>query len=213
VLSLIILFMLAILVLAGVAYVLWPRWPAPPVAIDAPTLPIVVANEIFNVPPAAIRIAVQRHAGTQERIDLAFQWPSLAPPDPAVKLIGDRLFVTIARASVMLPPNERVSTIYPRYMASEPAKGPDGLAEYAFRDGTPYQGEDLIVDAAAPERFAVRCSRRTGPRTPGMCLLDRRIGAADLTVRFPRDWLDQWREVTTGIDRLIADMRPAIVRR
>jgi len=33
----------------------------------------------FNVPPAAIRIAAQRQPGTQERIDLVYLWPSLAP--------------------------------------------------------------------------------------------------------------------------------------
>lgn|SRR5436305_1011237 len=51
-----------------VAYVLWPRWSAP--RLDAPPLPITVAGVAFNVPPAAIRVATQRRAGAQERIDL-----------------------------------------------------------------------------------------------------------------------------------------------
>lgn len=189
------------LLLGLVAYVLWPTWPAP-AAVDAPSLPIVIAGEIFNVPPAAVRTAAQRHAGQQERVDLAFQWPSLTPPDPAAKAVGDRLFVTIAAAAA-IPPSERLTVIYPRYTAGAPTVRTDGLAEHAFRDGSPYQGEDLVVDAADPQRFAARCSRRTGPRTPGICLYDRRIGGADLSVRFPRDWLDQWRAVADGIDRLV----------
>jgi hypothetical protein len=189
------------LLLALVGYVLWPDWPSSGAA-DAPSLPIVVAGETFNIPPAAIRTPVQRHAGRQERLDLAFQWPSLSPPDPAARLIGDRLFVTIAVAA-SLPPSERLTVIYPRYTAGEPVHRPDGLTEYGFRDGTPYQGEDLVVDAATPQRFSARCSRRTGPRTPGICLHDRRIGDVDLSVRFPRDWLDQWRGVADGIDRLV----------
>ncbi len=51
-------------------------------ALDAPALPITVAGVLFQVPPAAIRATVQRHAGPQERIDLAFLWPSLKPPQP-----------------------------------------------------------------------------------------------------------------------------------
>jgi hypothetical protein len=77
----------------------------------------------------------------------------------------------------------------------------------AFRQGTPYQGEDLIYDAAAPENFLVRCSRNGAGSTPGMCLHVRRIGDADVTVRFVRDWLDDWRSVAENIERLIAKLR------
>jgi hypothetical protein len=192
----------AALLLGLVAYVLWPTWPVS-TAPDAPSLPIVVAGELFNVPPNAIRTAVQRHAGQQERVDLAFEWPSLTPPEPAAKPgNSERLFVTISAATA-LPPSERVATIYPRYTAGAPTLRTDGLSEVGFRDGTPYQGEDLVADPAAPQRFAARCSRRTGPRTPGICLHDRRIGGADVTVRFPRDWLEDWRAVADGVDRLI----------
>ena len=166
-LPLILLFALAFLALAYVGYVLWPRWPAASPAANAPALPIVVAGASFNVPPGAIRVAVQRRAGVQERIDLAFQWPSLRPPDPQAKLAGDRLFVTIAAAAGTLPPADRLKVIYPRYAATDAEPGPDGLTLYPFREGTPYQGEDLIVDAAAPENFAVRCSRERAPQTPG----------------------------------------------
>ena len=58
-----------------VVYVLWPRWPGPPVGVDAPALPITIAGVTFNVPPAAIRVPVQRRPGAQERLDLTFLWP------------------------------------------------------------------------------------------------------------------------------------------
>ncbi len=67
---------------AYVAYVLWPRWPDSAVTLDAPSLPIIVAGIAFNIEPAAIRMPVQRRPGTQERVDLAYLWPSLKPPDP-----------------------------------------------------------------------------------------------------------------------------------
>jgi hypothetical protein len=232
------LIVLAALVLGGagfIAYALWPRWPAPPVAADAPALPITIGGTVFNVPPAALRVPVQRRPGAHERIDLAFLWPSLAPPDPAglagtvpaasgaaatAAVAGppgaahatartlDRLFVTIAVAGDTLAPAERVSVIYRRYVAEEPVAGPNGLAVLAFRAGTPYQGEDLIYDGAKPEVFLVRCSGNGAGPTPGICLYSRRIEAADVVVRFPRDWLDDWRAIDGGIERLIRSLRP-----
>ena len=37
-----------------------------------------------------------------------------------------------------------------------------------------------------------------------------RIGGADITVRFPREWLSDWRAVSDGIERLIAGFKPQI---
>lgn len=198
-----------------VAYVLWPRWPGPPVAPDAPSLPVVIGNVTFNVPPAAIRRPAQRRPGTQERLDLAFLWPSLIPPPAAAESGSDdastpkpleRIFVTIAAGAGALSPLERMKTVYTRYLASDPVAGPNGLVTVAFRAETPYQGEDLLYAAEAPERFFLRCSKRAGP-TPGTCLHERRIGEADVTVRFPRDWLDDWRAMASGIDRLIIKLQ------
>jgi hypothetical protein len=42
-----------------------------------------------------------------------------------------------------------------------------------------------------------------------MCLYEMRVESADITVRFPRDWLDDWRTVAGNIDRLIANLRPS----
>ena len=70
-----------LIALAGsiAALVLWPRWPVA-IAPDAPSLPIAVGGVLFNIPPAAIRVPVQRSPGTRDRLDLAFLWPSLQPP-------------------------------------------------------------------------------------------------------------------------------------
>ncbi len=205
--------------LAFVAYILWPRWPGSVVSVDAPAFPITVSTVAFNVPPAAMRVPIQRRPGAHERVDLVFLWPSLAPPDPAAKPSPpapgqplerppiDRIFVTIAASDGTLAPTERVKTIYQRYAASEPTAGPPGLAILPFRNDTPYQGEDLVYDAVSPDRFLVRCTRRGVGPAPGMCLYDRRIETADLTVRFPRDWLDDWRNIATGIEQLIGQLR------
>ncbi len=207
-----------------VSYVLWPSWPKTPAALDAPSVPITVAGVLFDVPPAAIRAPVQRHPGEHERIDLVFLWPSLKPPDgdadvakPVVT--GDdevlpvpandaRLFVTIAPPGAVLSPDARLRTIYPRYIESQAAAGRDGLAVLPFRAGTPYEGEDLIYLAEKPEQFFARCSRPV--RTvPGTCIHERALDAVEVTLRFPRGWLDDWRQVAAGFDRLMAQLHPA----
>jgi hypothetical protein len=208
-----------------VSYLLWPTWPRANVALDAPALPVTVAGVLFNVPPAAIRAAVQRHPGAHERLDIVFLWPSLTPPgqdvETAAKPAGaeegdaalaprtdDRLFVTIAGLGSVLPPVVRLRTIYPRYIEAEAAAGPDGLAILPFRAGTPYEGEDLVYLADKPEQFFARCSRPV--RTvPGTCIYERSIDAAEITLRFPRSWLQDWRNVATGFDRLVAQLHAA----
>jgi hypothetical protein len=209
------LFAAAVVIAAAyIAYVLWPRWPQTPVALDAPSLPIVVAGVNFNIEPAAIRRSIERHSGTQERVDLDYLWPSLKPPDPAVKpALGapldpnKRLFVTIASGDATLPLMDRVRDIYPRYLVPEPSAGPDGLTLRGFRDGTPYQGEELVFESNAPTHFLARCSRK-GVVNSGNCLLERRIGQADITFRFPREWLGNWRQVAAGIDKLLLRLHP-----
>jgi hypothetical protein len=209
--ALLVIISLAVTALGFVGYAMWPSWQDMEAAADAPALPITIAGALFNVPPPAIRVAAQRHSGAQERVDLVYLWPSLAPPDPSGPAPNlaerDRVFVTIAGAA-LLSPIDRLKGIYPHYIATEPTPGPAGLAIFAFRDGSPYQGEDLVFDAEVPEKLLARCARTLSPLTPGTCMAERRIGNADLTARFPRDWLENWRAVEAGLEKLIAQLRP-----
>jgi hypothetical protein len=118
------------------------------------------------------------------------------------------VFVTITAANGALPPAERLRIIYPRYTAKHPEPTSAGLVALSFRDGTPYQGEDLIYAAANPERFFIRCTHDGAGRIPGTCLAERRMRNADMIVRFPRDWLSDWQAVADGIERLIGSLRP-----
>jgi hypothetical protein len=197
--------------IALVAYLLWPTWG--PDASSAPArLPMSIGATLFNVPTAAIRMKIQRHSGPQERVDLAFAFPSLEPPDvpkhvsadtveEAVQPI-DRIFLSIAAHHDTLAPDTRVRTIYPRYLEQASTPGEDGLTMRAFRDGTPYSNEDLFFANTA--NLNARCTRDGA--TPGMCLSERRIDGADLTFRFPRSWLAQWRDVANAMDRLMVQL-------
>jgi hypothetical protein len=194
-----------------VAYLLWPTWSTE--SSGAPDrLPVSIGGTLFNVPQGAIRMKIQRHSGQQERVDLNFSFPSLEPPQPQPHVSADevdekapaidRIFLSVAAHHDTLAPDMRVRTIYPRYLEQGSTPGDDGLTARAFRDGSPYGGEDLF-SAGAPA-FTARCTRDAA--TPGMCLSERRIDGADLTFRFPKDWLTRWRDVALSMDRLTAQL-------
>ena len=197
--------------IALVAYLLWPTWGTES-ASNPERLPVSIGGTLFNVPTAAIRMKIQRHSGPQERIDLSFAFPSLEPPD-GIKHVSadaveeaqpiDRIFLSIAAHHDTLAPDMRVRTIYPRYLEQASTPGEDGLTRRAFREGTPYGGEDLFF--ANTPNITARCTREAA--TPGMCLSERRIDGADLTFRFPRSWLAQWPDVANAMDRLTAELR------
>ena len=197
--------------IALVAYLLWPTWGQD--ASSSPArLPVSIGATLFNVPTTAIRMKIQRHSGPQERIDLSFAYPSLGAPDAPKHVSADtveeaiqpidRIFLSIAAHHDTLAPDARVRTIYPRYLEQASMPGQDGLTMRAFRDGTPYSNEDLFF--ANTPNLNARCSRDAA--TPGMCLSERRIDGADLTFRFPRSWLAQWRDVASAMDRLTVQL-------
>ncbi len=53
----------------------------------------------------------------------------------------------------------------------------------------------------------MRCTRDGHSAAIGMCLYQRRVGSADITVRFPREWLKDWSSVLSGIEHLLASFR------
>lgn len=211
-----VLIVVAAVITAGaiglVAYLLWPTWGNG--AVNAPSrIPVSVGGTLFNVPTSAIRRKIQRHSGPQERVDLSFTFPSLDAPEAPKHVSAetvedkvqpiDRIFLSISAHHDALAPEARVRTIYPRYLEQAATPIDDGLSMRAFRDGSPYANEDLF-SAGAPG-FNARCTR--DGVTPGMCLTERRIDGADLTFRFPRSWLSQWRDVANAMDRLTAQLR------
>lgn len=198
--------------IALVAYLLWPTWSTGG-ANDPDKLPVSVGGTLFNVPTSAIRMKIQRHTGPQERIDLDFLYPSLEPPgapkhvtpdtaEAAMQPI-DRIFLSISAHRDALSPEQRIATIYPRYLDQAVAAPDDGLTMRMFRSDTPYGSEDLY--SATSPALTARCTRDAA--TPGMCLSERRVDGADLTFRFPRSWLSQWRNVAEAIERLTVQLR------
>jgi hypothetical protein len=198
--------------IALVAYLLWPTW-EPDASSDPARLPLSIGATLFNVPINAIRMKIQRHTGPQERVDLSFTFPALEAPDAPKHVSAgtveetamqpiDRIFLSISAHHDSLAPDVRLRTIYPRYLEQASTPGQDGLTMRAFREGTPYSNADLFF--ANTPAVNARCTRDAA--TPGMCLSERRVEGADLTFRFPRSWLAQWRDVANAMDRLTVQL-------
>src|SRR5262249_616879 len=198
-----------------VSYLLWPTGARGAPSSIPDRLPISVGGTLFNVPTAAIRMKIQRHSGPQERIDLNFSFPSLTAPEAPKHVSADtvddkaspieRIFLSIAAHHDTLAPDMRVRTIYPRYLDQATFPAENGLTSRAFREGTPSGGEDLFL--ADKPYLTARCTRDAA--TPGMCLSEQRIDGADLTFRFPRSWLAQWRDVAAGMSQLALQLHGA----
>ena len=197
--------------IAIIVYLLWPTWQAGAFA-GPKQLPITVGGMLFNVPSDAIRMRLQRRSGAQDRIDLAFAYPSLSPPEPQkhvtadtveeTPVVIDRLLLSIALRSDDLSPDDRLRTIYPRYL-DQRAEERNGLTGRSFLNDAPYHGEDLFIGSGGA--FVTRCTR--DDLTPGICLTQRRIDTVDMTFRFPRAWLTDWRDVAGAMEKLVAKLR------
>ncbi len=197
--------------MAVIVYLLWPTWQAG--AFTGPKqLPITIGGMLFNVPSDAIRMRLQRRSGAQDRIDLAFAYPSLSPPEPQkhvtaetvenTPVVVDRLLLSIALRSDDLSPDERIRTIYPRYL-DQRGEERNGLLSRSFLADSPYHGEDLFIGNNGA--FAARCTR--DDLTPGICLAQRRVDTVDMTFRFPRAWLGDWHDVAEAMDKLVMKLR------
>ena len=156
---------------------------------------------------------MQKHSGAQERVDLNFNYPSLQAPEKpkhvtadTVEEIGqpiDRIFLSIAAHHDALSPEQRLRTIYPRYLDPRVTAG-RGWADPARVSRRHALWQRGSVHGRASPGLAARCTRDAA--TPGMCLSERRIDGADLTFRFPRQWLTQWRDVAIAMDRLTSQL-------
>ena len=169
---------------------------------------------------------MQRHPGAHERIDLAFLWPSLTPPQadaraeiPAVKTepdgtgalppanASDRCSSPSPASALCCRRRTGRAASIPAYVEAQATAGPDGLAFLPFQTGTPYQGEDLAYPSEQPELFFARCTQASG-LVRGTCIHERSLDGAEITLRFPREWLEDWRSLAIGFDRIMAQLHP-----
>jgi hypothetical protein len=130
-----------------------------------------------------------------DRIDLVVPWAALAGGGEA-----GTMRVTATRASETDMPLSAARR-YARFLTPEAEPRPDGLMRRHFRAGSPFDGEDLYLEADG-SRFWARCATGSVPEPDAACLSEVRIGSVGLRVRFAAERLPAWREGLAGLERI-----------
>ena len=132
--------------------------------------------------------------------------PRSTPPDPAVKAgpvtsanTIDRVFVTIADYGNTLPLDRALQNHLSALSRTQHYDRRRRTYGAAVPRRHALSGRGHLV-RRAPSRALSRPlhARRRRREAIGMCLFERRIERADLTARFPREWLSDWQRSRRG---------------
>ena len=160
--------------------------------------------------PLAVEGAAAPGTGASGQQALRLPWGAFGSDAGAQS--GDSVFITVLPADASLAPAERPSVLYARFVAAEARSAPGGLIRRRFRDGTPFEGEDLVVAASDGRAFWARCAT-SGSRNDGAsCLTEMRFGNTDVQVRFSPALLPRWELLASGLHRRYAPAPPALTR-
>lgn len=160
--------------------------------------------------PLAAEEAALHGTGASGRQTLRLPWREFG--GDAGAHTGEPVFITALPADASLAPAERPSVLYARFVAAEARSAPGGLIRRRFRDGTPFEGEDLVVAAPDGRAFWARCAT-SGSRNDGAsCLTEMRFGDTDVQVRFSPALLPRWELLASGVQRRFAPAPAAVTR-
>ena len=173
---------------------------------DTTPLEIVMGNSVLNLPANMIRFESQRQNGVAKRVDLYLHWPDMQGyrPDLTDDFNGlgaeKRLvFATLEPRMDPLDMSQRYGPVYATLTTGPGIKGPSGLTIQRFRPDSGYANEELVVSAerAGTLPFIARCLDATTTKDNfAGCQRDIFVGEdLQLTYRFPRELLQDWREV------------------
>ena len=154
---------------------------------------------ITRAPPDPGGPAAAAWPGEAAGTSFSVAWPALAghlsAGEPA-----EPVFVSIRRADPALAPADRPAVLYGRFVSVEASAGAGGLIRRRFRDGSPFEGEDLFVAPPDGRAFWARCptpARAAG--APGRCLTEMRLGDADVQIRFSPALLPRWETLRAAL--------------
>lgn len=202
------------------ALLLYYLWPGPraliedrprPTASTAPVM-LTVGDIAFTIPSNYIRYKRARTGGALEQVDLFAALPDFrgysdADAQTFLSNAADSPVVNILLhdEELRLSEADRLRRIYIGYAVDPNGKpGPFGLTQYTFRNDSGYRGEDLFVGLLNGRLVVLRCERLTGEDQSPSCLRETRLARhAALSYRFKRSQLARWREIASGVDRLM----------
>jgi len=215
-------FAFAIMLLSGLllGWYLRPGLRAPAALTgQSETVPVTLGALSLRVPANYIQNPAARSGGPQESLSLAALFPSWqgysaelalqfqnnAPNSAVVRIL-------IRRDANGMDAATRLARIYrPNLVALEGASGPFGLRQYGFAADSGYEKTDLFVGGSGKGLLLFLCGRPAADLpSPNCQATDRPLAdGVSYSFRFKRAWLARWRELSGGVDMLIARFEKA----
>jgi hypothetical protein len=119
--------------------------------------------------------------------------------------LNEPIVLSWRRADGSLAPAERPAVLYARFVSPDASRSDGGLIRRRFRNGTPYEGEDLFVAPPDGRGFWARCpSAQVEGDSSGRCLSEMRVGGRDVQLRFAPALLSRWELLAGAVRRQFA---------
>ncbi|MEQ8325776.1 hypothetical protein [Parvibaculum sp.] len=179
----------------------------------------IVGNTRFLIPEHYTRYPSQRGGGRIAAIDMHALLPDLEPysgerqdsfADNSAD--SDVIYFSLNESAAPLSSARRLKDIYSKYLeTAEPSEGPDGLQLFPFRQDTGYADQDLLVGKDAESRMLLLlCERQTPLIESPNCSRSLLIGPdLELTYRYKRSHLDDWRQIDDAVSELVSEFGAA----
>jgi hypothetical protein len=182
---------------------------------DTRPVRLTVGNAPLEIPANMIRTGRQRRGGVMERVDLVVTWPDLDGYSAATAEVfrdgsplAPLVYLSLVPADSPLDADARLDTVYARFFAGEPMKGPSGLTGRSLAGASGYEGEEVFYSAAGDRRFVARCVAKATKEMPATCIRDVVVAPGlSLLYRFNRFYLGDWRAMDEGLRELVATFR------
>lgn len=185
------------------------------------TMPTPVALSVggvrLRIPANYLEDTAARHGGMRQSVTLfallpgftgysgsaAAAFASNAPDSPV-------LHIQLHGGAGALSTRKRLARLYMPYIV-DPKGHPAafGLTRYDFRPESGYDGDELYAASGPGGPLLLLCERPAQDvPSPNCFIIDRpEPGGINLTCRFKRSQLSQWRRIEAGVDRLVNHFR------
>lgn len=178
---------------------------------------LVIGGLPMRIPKNYTPFPRDRSGGQLDRISLYAALPKFTPYMEAKDNVffdnaanNPVVHFELRAAAPPLTEAERKEAIYmPHVDEGGGSEGPAGLTRYAFKDDTPFAGEDLFVGKdAGGEAVVIRCSRRSGMVPSPNCWRDTVLAnGLAMSYRFKRPYLQYWSGIDRGLKNLVERFR------
>jgi hypothetical protein len=212
-------FLLAVLTLCGLllGWYLRPGLRSASPTRQSHTLGVSIGGVFFTIP--ANYFETQDTASERKNVTLMALFPSWrgyadadaglfadnAPDSPLIRL-------SLRADSNGLDGHARLERIYrPHLTDPKGTKASFGLTRYSFLGGSGYRDYELFAGETAKDQELLLCERATSQFSSPNCLaVDRPLAPnVSFSYRFKRSYLARWREISTGVEKLLTKFRGA----